>query len=428
MNQQVRNSIKRVEYIIEKVMEYNLSKDKKFDALLKYIVKIAILKLLSRIPIEAIKDIQITGSIANGEGTVIKCDSKVVTSDVDIVVYLGFPYFIIATIKGIFENLSQEVNLYLSAKGLKTHICFTGTTRITKLFSYFSDSHIYDFEFIKNKSLYNQGSLCMEKRAHMPTKKDALQLTFTVIADYLFLDSLAPSDIEKVYLLAKRFLTLIHALLIFEGNPKFSYKERVTAIETTPKISDFLSTSEKEFLRKFTYFKLNGKLSYIFDAFKSTDIMQIITFQKELLVSIVLKIISYELQELYGSKISCRQKIVNNSILSPEEKLMILLNTFFIQTRKSVLNSLIYTYVLAIILLFTKRFHMLNLVGPLLTSRHSLIDLANYLIGLTFISNVTSRINRQLLMNIELPIKKLTFNLNDILVIWNLANQVKYLS
>lgn len=423
---QLRNHID-VDKINGELIKYDLSKDEKSNALLKYIVKISVLKLLSCIPIKAIKDIQITGSIANGEGTVIKSDSQVVTSDVDIVVYLGFPYFIIATVKGIFKNLSQEVNSLLSSRGLKTHVCFTGTTKITKLFSYFSGSHIYDFEFMKNKSIYNQGDRYIEKRVYIPTKKDALQLTFTVIADYLFLDLLAQLDIEKVYILAKRFLTLIHALLVFEGRPKFSYEERVIFVEMSPKISAFLSESEKEFLRKFTRFKLSGELYHIFNAFKSTDITQIISLQKKLLVNMILKILCYELQELYGSKLGYEQKVANNPTLLPEERLIILLDAFFIQNRKPVLNNFVYVFVLAVISILTKRFYILREVTPLLTLRLSLINVANCLICLTFVFNMMSKINKQLLQHVKLPIKKLTFSLNDIFAIWNQANQFKYL-
>jgi hypothetical protein len=407
------------------LFNYVLSQDKESDKILKKIVEIALIRLFSHIPIKVIKDIQLTGSIANGEGTVIK-EERVIASDVDILVYLNFPYFIIAIMKGLFEKLSQEVSHDLSSKGWKVHICFTGSIKSAP-FSHLLGSHIYDFEFLTNKSFFNSRNSRRITDVYIPTKRDALQLTFTTAADYLFLDSVAPSNIEKVYLLAKRFLTLIHSLFIFEGKPKASYEERSAFAETSKFCATFLSVREKELIEKFTKFKLSGQISYIFDAFQSKDTEQIINLQKELLVNMIMRTLYYELQKNYdGLRANCKRRH-NNEQLSAEG-LLNLLNAYFHKTGKSFISSLIYVYILTLISIVTRRVFVLHLVGPLLVLRHSLTSVANYLVGLMFISRIYPQKSEYIQRLIKSIINKLGLQLKEIKEIWDQANQVKYLS
>jgi hypothetical protein len=405
-------------------IDFNLCKNQECNDIIKSILEIAISKLLMNLPSKMIKDIQLSGSLANGEGTVIKTQSGIIiASDIDIVVYLSFPGFIIATIKGFFGKLSHEVNSYLSSKGIKAHVCFTGTTRNTLLLSYLGKSHVYDYEFITNKSLLNKGGTRRKREIYMPTKKDALELTFTIIAEYLLLDLITSSDIEKIYLLAKRVLTLIYSMSIFEGKPKISYEQRINTFKKT-----FFSTREIELARKFTDFKLDGQISHIFDAFKSKDTKQIIRLNKKLLADMITRVLYYQLEGLYWIKGSRKQELINSQQSSYKTKNSLeLMDAYFNKTRKSYLRNVLYTYMLAFISLITGRRLIARLVGPLFMLRHSLKDVANYLVGLIFLFLVESQKNKCIPTRVNSIVDKLGIQLNALKEIWDQANLIKYL-
>ncbi|MHA1705616.1 MAG: hypothetical protein ACTSUX_06000 [Promethearchaeota archaeon] len=393
-----------------------LCDDEEGNELLKNILRVSVLMLLKYVPITAIKDIQITGSIANGEGTVIKTEPKIIASDIDIVVYLSFPYFLIIAMKEIFKKLSEAINSYFSAKGIKTHICFTGTSKVLRCLSFLNKLHIYDYEFITNKSLLNTRRTNINNKIYTPTKKDALQLTFTVIADYVFLDLKASSEIRKVYLLAKRFLTLLYVILIFEGKQRIKYKQRISSVEDMSNRLNLLSAREIYLARKFTNFKLSGDLAYIFDAFKLKDIKQIISLQKKLLADMIVKVLCYQLR-----------KINNNSFdksYIEDEKLQMSVSAYFNKIRRSIFINFFNICLLTFISLITKRMFVLRIVGPLFITRFSLINIANYLVTLFFLSSIGSIESRRILSAF---INKLGIQVGDIKKIWYQANQLKYL-
>ena len=382
------------------------------NALLKKILSIAISTIYRYFPEKTITDIQITGSVANGEGTVIVTESEVVSSDLDILVCMKLPSYVLAVVSGINQEISAVATSQVLSMGIKTHIHYTFSSSLFhRILRAFQKSYIYDYEFSSNKSLIGKQ---VRKHPYPPSDEDALHLTFTIMAEYLMLYPEFRSKMEKVYWLIKRNLTLLYSMLIFEKKPKLTYAERVrTAQHNIP--SEVIRPDQMTLMNSFLNFKLKGDPRIIFKFFGSEDIGKIIALLDRKLLETLTTVLSYGI-----STFLCDMHDQSKSF-----DLMNLINVYFTKTKKSLIGILSYALVLSTISIVTRRSNMLPFTNLALSTRHSLLSIADYLVALTLLSKLGFQ-------NARIQIKQFfgstcfSHGLNTIKKTWILANELKY--
>src|SRR3990170_7921874 len=103
-------------------LEFVMAKYAREDVILRAIAQTALDFLSKYADTNRIKWVLLTGSVANGEGTVVDCNSFMITSDFDFVIYLDFLEFL--QNRKYLQNLSQEISKKLMKRGVNTHVTF----------------------------------------------------------------------------------------------------------------------------------------------------------------------------------------------------------------------------------------------------------------------------------------------------------------
>jgi len=285
--------------ISEVNLDFSMAKQKHADEFLRGIAREALGFLFRYINVSKIKCILITGSLANGEGTVIKYDSTVVASDFDFVIYLNFPYYLKS--RNLFQQLSQQISTILVDRKINTHVVFLPTIEIFHRIIPSKNSAIYDYEFTTASKCIFGKTPSLNKFAR-PTKKDALELTFTVISDLVFSDLKNFSKIEKSYIYAKRALTLLNSILIFHGFFVETYQKRIEIARKCSVESKIpLTPDEIKILEAFTEYKLSGSLHRLLGTLSFNSITDLVHFQRRFLTHLAIKILHYELKNLLNA-------------------------------------------------------------------------------------------------------------------------------
>ena len=277
-----------------------MAKQNYADEFLRAIAKEALGFLLKNVDSNSIKCILATGSIANGEGTVIKHKSSTVASDFDFVVYIDFSYYL--KNRTNFINLSKIITAQLLKSKIDTHVVFLPSPLLLQRDIHFSKSSIYEYEFaIASKCVF--GKTRHFNLAARPNKKDALELTFTVVGDLVFSNFESLSDIEKSYIYAKRALTLLNSLLIFHGYFAETYEKRINIAEKYGSRGLLpLTTDELKILKIFYGYKLSGSLQQLLASLSFRDMRDLLTFQSSFLKNLTMKILGYELNIFINGK------------------------------------------------------------------------------------------------------------------------------
>lgn len=261
------------------------------DNLLRSIAHESLNYFLNHLDINRIKCILLTGSVANGEGTVVEYDSFCVTSDFDFIFFLDFQYFFMQ--KRYFQLLSREISIQLWKKGIKTHVVFLP---ISHLFhnKYFSTiPSIYQYEFA-HSSICIFGSFHVFNKLKRPSKINALELIFTVIGDQLFSEYKTHAQVEEVYIYAKRALTLLNSILIFHECYGTTYQKRLNLV-TSNKFP--ISKEEIKILDFYTQFKLDGSIQNLRESLGFKNVDELLCFEKDFLNDLTKKLLYYELNE-----------------------------------------------------------------------------------------------------------------------------------
>lgn len=280
------------------------------DIVLREIAQEALNSLLERVDAEKIRCILLTGSVANGEGTVIKHNSSMITSDFDFIIYMDFPHFL--KNRAHFQNLSQEASTRLMEKGVNTHITFLLSTSVLHKGIFPIISNIYEYEFsLASRCIFGK-TLSFDSTTR-PSKRDALELTFTVVSDLVYSKLKDLSKIEESYIYAKRALTLLNSILIFHGFFAKTYQKRMEMARkyaATGRIP--LNQDEIKTLEIFTEYKLSGSFQQLGAslACKKTD--DLITFQKKFLKELTTKILYYELNNILTKTTETRPEYSNS--------------------------------------------------------------------------------------------------------------------
>jgi len=271
------------------------------DEVLRSIAGEALAFLFRNVNVAKIKCILMTGSLANGEGTVIVHNSSLLTSDFDFVVFLDFPYYM--KTRNRFLHLSQEISNRFLDRRINTHIVFLPTTNVLYTGFRLARSRIYEYEFaVASKCIF--GERIHLNTASQPTKRDALELVFTVISDLLFSGFKALSKIEESYIYAKRSLTLLNSLLIFHGLFAETYEKRMKLAKNYHSRGVIpLTHNEIKILECFTQYKLSGSPLQLLSSLSYSSMDDLLHFQREFLTNLALKILTYELNSfLAGEK------------------------------------------------------------------------------------------------------------------------------
>ena len=312
-------------------LDFKLARNDHEDDILREIGLNALTYLFDHVNSKEIKCLLLTGSLANGEGTVIKYGSSLIASDFDFVVYLN-PFYYLKN-KRNFGALSQQVSTLLKQKGFGTHVVFLPATIPFNRNLGFAVSNIYEYEnAVASRCLLGKKPLFNE--SVKPTKKDALELTFTVVGELLFADVPKLSQVEQTYVYAKRSLTLLNSLLISRGFFSATYQERIEiAKEHAGDIC--LGSNEMKVLQFFTEYKLSGSLSQLLSSLGYTDLNDLIQFQKNFLFMILLRTLYFELA-CHNEAKGARKRIISTQEMT--NQLPKLLGEYYSSSETSLLS------------------------------------------------------------------------------------------
>jgi hypothetical protein len=263
------------------------------DALLRAIAQESMDILFEHVDKEKIVGILLTGSVANGEGTVVEHDSLIAASDFDFMVYMTLSELL--KNRRLLFNLSQEITTRFVKRGIGTHVKFTPSSGILQSALHLANSSIYEYEFAHaSKCLFGKPP-SIDRNAR-PTKKDALELTFTVVSDLIFSKFKNLSEIEESYIYAKRALTLLNSLLIFLGVFAETYQERLKIARNYVSTSAFpINQNDLETLEMLTDYKLSGSFQYLLNAFRCNKAEDVVNAQREFLKRLAAKTLHFEL-------------------------------------------------------------------------------------------------------------------------------------
>lgn len=292
-------------------LDFKMAKQNYADEVLRAIAKEALDFFLKNVNANRIKCILVTGSIANCEGTVIKHNFSLITSDFDFIVYLDLPHYLKK--RNHFQDLSQEMSKRLINKNINTHVVFLPSTKILQTGIRFKNSSIYEYEFaIASKCVF--GKAQPFNLIIRPTKRDALELTFTVVSDLVFSNLKNLSKIEETYIYAKRALTLLNSILIFHGFFTETHEKRIKIAKKYVSIGTIpISQDEMKILEIFTEYKISGSLQGLLDSLSCSNIHDLIQFQKDFLTNLTKKILCYELNNLFVKEKHVKTRCNGNS-------------------------------------------------------------------------------------------------------------------
>lgn len=266
------------------------------DRVLRAIAQETLNFLCKNTDINRIKCILLTGSVANGEGTVIEHNSSMITSDFDFIICMDFSHFL--KNRTHFQNLSQEISTKLRERGVNTHIVFLPSTSVLQKGIFLTNSNIYEYEFAyASKCIF--GKTPSFNKVARPSKRDAIELVFTVVSDLVFSKFKNVSKIEESYIYAKRALTLLNAILIVHRFFAETYQKRMEIVRKYATINGIpLNQDEIKTLEIFTEYKLSGSFQQLLNslACKKTD--DLLSFQREFLKKLTTKILYYELNNI----------------------------------------------------------------------------------------------------------------------------------
>jgi hypothetical protein len=303
-------------------LDFRMAKQNYADKELRAIAKEALDFLLRNMNSNRIKSILLTGSLANGEGTVIKNNSSLITSDFDFVVYLDLPHYI--KTRNHLQHLSQAMTARLINRQISTHVLFLGFPTIIQTDIHFTSSSIYEYEFARASKCVFGVPQAFNLSAR-PTKIEALELAFTAVSDLVFSNFKKDSEIGESYIYAKRALTLLNSLLIFHGFFAETYARRLKlAQRSVPQGILTITKDELKILEVFTEYKLSGSLQYLLDSLSCGDVYSLVYFQREFLTNLAIKTLNYELRSLAEEK----QAKLEYSDCSPSDEVIRLLKEY----------------------------------------------------------------------------------------------------
>jgi len=319
-------------------LNFRMARSDGNDRILRAICMEALNYFFEHIDANKIKCILLTGSVANGEGTVIRCIPSMITSDFDFVIYLDFVYFV--KNRAYFEKLSKKISLKLVERGINTHVEFLPSLSILRAIAHFTMPNIYEYEFAFASNCVF-GKIPSFKKVIRPSKEDALELVFTVVSDLVFSKSRNISKTEESYIYAKRALTLLNSILIFHGFFAETYEKRMKIAKKYMSRAMFpINQDEVKILQAFNEYKLSGSFQHLLDSFACEEKDDIVKFQRKFLKKLTTKILYYELEN-FLEKTTKRFLSYDISFSSITRKFPILLKEYSRHSKGRLLTKII---------------------------------------------------------------------------------------
>jgi len=306
-------------------LDFRMARSEHNDQILRAICEEALSCFFEHIDSNRIRCVLLTGSVANGEGTVIGRMPYIIASDFDFVSYPDLQYYI--KNRAYFGKLSRKISLKLQEKGVSTHVEFLPTPSILHATAHFAMPKIYEYEFaFASKCVF--GEFPSFKKVARPSKRDALDLVFTVISDLVFSEFKGVSETEKSYIYAKRALTLLNSILIFHGFYAETYEKRMELARKYVRRAAFpISDNEMKILEAFNEYKLGGIFEHLLESIMCAERNDAIRFQKDFLEKLTIKILYYELEN-YCARTERRRRECDVSFTEMTHRLPFLLKEY----------------------------------------------------------------------------------------------------
>jgi hypothetical protein len=363
--------------------DFPMATDPYNDLTLRTIAKEAVGFLFKYVGSKKIIRIILTGSVANGEGTVIRHGSQLIVSDFDFVIWLSFPNFVRS--KAYLPGLALLISKKLEERGINTHVTFTPVTYIFGTSFCNAWPRIYEYEFTLASKCITGKTPSFDKKAR-PSEKDALELVFSVIGDLMFLKLRKVSKVEESYIYGKRALTLLNSMLIIHGFFGETYQKRLEVAKKYANRRFFpITRDEIRILEIFTQYKLNGSNGYLMGSLGFKKIDALIMFQREFLKKVTIKTLYYGLFKILNKSIETNLAY-DDLALSKLNEISLLLEEYLRRSEAPLLVR-VTKVALTLIGLSGRRNEEKKLVCIYMHNKKPLKTILNVVIALLFVDN-----------------------------------------
>jgi predicted nucleotidyltransferase len=361
-----------------------------------------------------LRDIYVVGSFSSGEVTFFhdKYSNEICMSDIDIIVDVNPFTFLKCHIFNLAQKLSEMLTSKLQLKGVKTHVSISITSFMlfNSLRFLKPQNTVYLYELTPiEPTLNNYTKKSNISREFTPNKLDSLNLVFSSIADYVFTKLKLIEDAtihEKTYTIAKRCLTILYSLMLFNGIYPRTYSMRISfARRYFDKLKNVLSDEDIQILDALVDYKLKGDWNILFQKLSAEhkNICEVFNSLDEYFKELATKVLTYELSHYIFTDNVHQMTISTSNLINLLEGYR---SKAEVVTHKRLLVTMQYLF------LFFREKNMEKLklaLNSILLTRLRVDDLLRYVVGFLFLSVVNGRPKTKLTLQNALETKRMWF-------------------
>jgi hypothetical protein len=256
------------------------------------------------------------GSLSNDEATIVRdsfSSKEILVSDLDIIISVDIRTFVRDRILNLSSRLAKALTSALESEGHKTHVSIrTFSYKLHRLIPSFFPfpNTIYLYEMARVVVDKNQYCISPVRLSVTPSKSDCLDLIFSAIMDYVPVRLELNKDItteQKCYTIAKRCLTLIYSLLLFEEKNPRGYPLTVKlAKDYFGSFQHVLACSDLEVLTVLAEYKIQGDPEILTEKLpiKKKTLDEAFLFMSSFFEKLAKRILVYELNRYIGLRTS----------------------------------------------------------------------------------------------------------------------------
>jgi hypothetical protein len=327
------------------------------------------------------------GSLANNEITIVQDNfgSKgTLVSDMDIIIFVDIPTFVKDRILRLSSKLAIALTHALQLRGHKTHVSIaTFSYKLHRLIPSFFPlpNTIYQYEMARVMLNQNQYSISPIRFRITPSKSDCLDLIFSAIMEYVSVNLGLYEDItiqEKCYVLAKRCLTLLYSLLLFEEKNPRGYTSSAKLIkEHFDEFRDVIAYTDLEVLTILAKYKIQRDPRLLIEKLplKEKTLDEALLFLFNFFEGLAERVLLYELNQYLDS---CKNNAKDDSLFGLVEK-------YGTKSKISIARCLYLLLKYAVYLVVEKDFRKLKFrTISILSRRLEISSYIRYLVGKLF--------------------------------------------
>jgi len=355
-------------------------------------------KMLNSIVLFVLKSIQqnipdakifLVGSSANDETTIVRDNfgsKEILVSDLDIIISVDMPTFVRDRILRSSSKLAKALTSALQLRGHKTHVSIgTFSYKLHRLIPSFFPfpNTIYQYEMARVVLDKNQYSISPVRFRITPSKSDCLDLIFSAIMDYVSMNLELNEDIttqEKCYTVAKRCLTLLYSLLLFEEkNPRGYTSVAKLVKEHFGEFRDVIAYTDLEVLTILAEYKIQGDPRLLTEKLpiKKKTLDEALLFLSNFFEGLAERVLLYELNHYLDS---CK-----NDAKEGHDSLCKLVEKYRTKSKISIARCLTLFLKYAVYLVVDKDFRKLKFrTISILSRRLEISSYIRYLVGKLF--------------------------------------------